>query len=42
MDEMNLVELIKDFADENKCRAYIEKLRWPNGIECPRCKSEKV
>jgi transposase-like protein len=42
MDEMNLVELIKDFADENKCRAYIEKLRWPNGVECPRCKSAKV
>ena len=42
MDEMNLVELIKDFADESKCRAYIEKLRWPNGVECPRCESEKV
>src|SRR6266700_277916 len=42
MDEMNLVELIKDFADESKCRTYIEKLRWPNGIECPRCESEKV
>src|SRR5713101_8770865 len=42
MDEMNLIELIKDFADESKCRAYIEKLRWPNGVECPRCESEKV
>jgi len=42
MDEMNLVELIKDFADESRCRAYIEKLRWPNGVECPRCESEKV
>jgi transposase-like protein len=42
MDKMNLVELIKDFADESKCRQYIEKLRWPNGIECPRCKSAKV
>jgi len=42
MDEMNLVELIEDFADESKCRAYIEKLRWPNGVECPRCESEKV
>jgi transposase-like protein len=42
MDEMNLVELIKDFADEKKCRTYLEKLRWPNGIECPRCESTKV
>ena len=39
---MNLVELIKDFADESKCRDYLEKLRWPNGIDCPRCKSTKV
>ena len=42
MDKMNLVELIKDFADESKCRDYIEKLRWPNGVECPRCQSAKV
>jgi transposase-like protein len=39
---MNLVELIKDFADESKCRDYIEKLRWPDGVECLRCKSAKV
>ena len=25
-----------------QCRAYIEKLRWTNGVECPRCESEKV
>lgn len=42
MDDMNLVELVKEFADEKKCRAYIEALRWPDGPECPRCKNEKV
>src|SRR6266478_3520439 len=42
MDEMNLVELIKDFADESKCRAYLEALRWPDGIVCPHCQSKKV
>jgi transposase-like protein len=44
MDDMNmnLVELIKDFADENKCRAYLEALRWPDGIACPHCQSKKV
>jgi transposase-like protein len=41
-EEMNLVELIKDFADESKCRAYIEKLRWPDGVLCPRCGSAKI
>src|SRR5229473_3835863 len=44
MDDMNmnLVELIKDFADESKCRAYLESLRWPDGVTCPRCESAKV
>lgn len=42
MDDMNLVELVQQFADDNKCRAYIEALRWPDGVKCPRCKSEKV
>ena len=44
MDDMNmnLVELIKDFADESKCRAYLESLRWPDGVLCPRCDSRKV
>jgi transposase-like protein len=39
---MNLVELIKDFADENKCRAYLERLRWPEGPQCLECGSRKV
>jgi transposase-like protein len=39
---MNLVEMMKDFADETKCRAYIEALRWPNGVRCPSCKHDKV
>ena len=44
MDDMNmnLSELMKDFADESKCRAYLESLRWPKGVSCPRCKAAKV
>jgi transposase-like protein len=33
--EMNLVELIERFGDEDKCRTYLEKLRWPDGVVCP-------
>jgi transposase-like protein len=40
--ELDLCTLIQDFGDETKCRAYIEKLRWPKGIECPSCKSDKI
>src|ERR1700690_1225797 len=39
---MNLVEMMKDFGDESKCRAYLEALRWPDGVKCPHCKGEKV
>jgi transposase-like protein len=42
MDDMNLVELVQKFADDKKCRAYIEALRWPTGPTCPRCKATKV
>ena len=39
---MNLVEMMKDFSDESKCRAYLEALRWPKGVTCPHCKAVKV
>lgn len=42
MDDMNLVQLIEKFANEKKCRVYLEKLRWPDGVTCPRCQSKKV
>ena len=39
---MNLAEMMKDFSDESKCRAYLESLRWPNGVTCPHCKGTKA
>jgi transposase-like protein len=35
--EINLVELFEQFGDEDRCREYLETLRWPNGVTCPRC-----
>jgi transposase-like protein len=40
--EMNLVSLVARFHDEDKCRRYLEGLRWPAGLECPRCGSDKI
>ena len=37
--QMNLVRLMEQFSDEDSCRAYLENLRWPNGVACPRCGS---
>lgn len=39
---VNLVGMMDKFGDESKCRAYLESLRWPKGVTCPRCKAEKV
>src|SRR5215210_7293940 len=35
--EMNLVKLVERFRSEDECRVYLEELRWPGGVECPRC-----
>lgn len=36
-----LMEFEKQFANEESCRDYIFKLRWPNGFRCPHCGHEK-
>jgi transposase-like protein len=40
--EINLVELIDRFHSEDSCRARLEELRWPEGVECPRCDLKSV
>ena len=42
MDDRNLVKLVEKFSDEKRARAYLEALRWPAGLSCPRCKATKV
>ncbi|HEY8309350.1 MAG TPA: IS1595 family transposase [Gemmatimonadaceae bacterium] len=39
---MNRPELIERFGSEDKCHAYLEELRWPDGVKCPRCQSDKI
>ena len=39
---MNIVTLMEQFDTDSECRAILENLRWPNGVRCPRCESEKV
>ena len=34
---MNLVRLIDRFSTNEKCREYLEALRWPSGVACLRC-----
>lgn len=36
---MTLPDLNRLFSTDEQCREILTKLRWPNGVECPRCKS---
>lgn len=40
--ETNLVQLIEQFNSEDTCRAYLEELRWPKGVACPRCNCQST
>lgn len=35
--DVNLVNLIERFGTDEKCREYLTELRWPQGVQCPRC-----
>jgi transposase-like protein len=37
--DVNIMDLIKEYGSEDKCRKYLEALRWPNGPRCRRCGS---
>src|SRR3984957_2683641 len=34
---MKIIDVTKQFSTEDKCLAYIEKMRWPHGIACVHC-----
>lgn len=40
--DINLVSLIDRFSDDNKCREYLEDLRWGGEVACPRCGDTSV
>ena len=39
---MSLVKLVDRFGSDERCRDYLEELRWPEGVKCPRCDSESI
>jgi transposase-like protein len=40
--EMNLADLVEQFGSNDRCRDYLEHLRWPEGVECPKCGSKSI
>ena len=39
---MALLEMLNKYDTDEKCREILTKLRWPEGVTCPRCKERKV
>jgi transposase-like protein len=39
---MTLIDVHTLFSTDKKCREILKRLRWPNGVECPRCKGKAV
>jgi len=39
---MTLVDVIQMFDTDDRCRELLVRLRWPNGVECTRCKMPAV
>ncbi len=39
---MTLPEINKLYSTDDRCRELLERLRWPEGVECPRCKDRRV
>lgn len=42
MVNATLPKLVDAFGSEQKCREYLQQLRWPDGVKCPRCQSPKI
>lgn len=38
----SIAELCSRFDTRKKCVQFLESLRWPNGIDCPRCQGRSI
>jgi transposase-like protein len=39
---MTLLDVQRLFDTDERCREVLVKLRWPRGVECPRCQSKRI
>jgi hypothetical protein len=39
---MNLIDVTRQFQNDDDCLAYLETMRWPDGIKCPTCGSGHI
>jgi len=39
---MTLLELNQKFSSDQQCRELLKRLRWPEGVRCPRCGADAI
>jgi transposase-like protein len=39
---MTLPDVNELYGTDERCRVLLERLRWPEGVQCPRCKDTRV
>jgi transposase-like protein len=39
---MNLLDVYKELNTEKKCLAFLEHMRWPDGVKCLECNSSRI
>ncbi len=39
---MNLIDVTQVFQTDDDCLAYLESMRWPNGIRCSTCGAKEI
>ena len=39
---LTLFDVIDRYSDDEKCRQALETIRWPNGVDCPRCGGQNL
>ncbi len=38
----SLIDIQKQFGTDEQCLAYLEAMRWPDGVRCVKCDSDKI
>ena len=41
-EAIDLCELVDRYGNDQQCRDYLERLRWKDGVVCPKCLGTKV
>jgi len=42
MKAPTLCQVLREFGNDDTCREYLEALRWPDRVMCPRCDTPKM